>query len=42
MLTPHFFFPGVGPLLGLDVHDMEDLGDLAGYEEGRAEVLVLA
>jgi Xaa-Pro aminopeptidase len=22
-------------LLGLDVHDMEDLGDLAGYEEGR-------
>ncbi len=30
------FFPhGVGHLIGLDVHDMEDLGDRAGYGPGR-------
>lgn len=32
LLFPH----GVGHLLGLDVHDMEDLGDRAGYAPGRA------
>ena len=31
LLFPH----GVGHVLGLDVHDMEDLGDRAGYAPGR-------
>jgi Xaa-Pro aminopeptidase len=31
LLFPH----GVGHLLGLDVHDMEDLGDRAGYAPGH-------
>ncbi len=31
------FFPhGIGHMLGLDVHDMEDLGDVVGYDEGDA------
>ena len=34
LLFPH----GVGHLLGLDVHDMEDLGDRAGYAPGRERV----
>jgi len=30
------FFPhGIGHMLGLDVHDMEDLGDAVGYGEGE-------
>ncbi len=30
------FFPhGLGHMLGLDVHDMEDLGDVVGYAEGE-------
>jgi Xaa-Pro aminopeptidase len=30
------FFPhGIGHMLGIDVHDMEDLGDVVGYPEGE-------
>jgi Xaa-Pro aminopeptidase len=30
------FFPhGLGHMLGIDVHDMEDLGDVVGYPEGE-------
>ncbi|NJK32718.1 MAG: M24 family metallopeptidase, partial [Deltaproteobacteria bacterium] len=34
--TGLFFVHGLGHLLGLDVHDMEDLGDRAGYAPGRS------
>jgi len=30
-----FFAHGLGHLIGLDVHDMEEFGDLAGYAKGR-------
>lgn len=31
------FFPhGIGHMIGLDVHDMEDLGDAVGYDPGAA------
>jgi Xaa-Pro aminopeptidase len=30
-----FFCHGIGHMLGLDVHDMEDLGDTVGYEPGE-------
>jgi len=39
------FFPhGIGHMIGLDVHDMEDLGDVVGYPEGeeRSEQFGLA
>jgi Xaa-Pro aminopeptidase len=32
LFLPH----GIGHLIGLDVHDMEDLGDRAAYQKGRA------
>jgi Xaa-Pro aminopeptidase len=31
-----FFVHGLGHLIGLDVHDMEEFGDLAGYSRGRS------
>jgi Xaa-Pro aminopeptidase len=39
--TAHaLFYPhGIGHLIGLDVHDMEDFGDLAGYAPGRSRRL---
>ena len=30
-----FFVHGLGHMIGLDVHDMEDLGDIVGYDEGE-------
>jgi Xaa-Pro aminopeptidase len=31
------FYPhGIGHMIGLDVHDMEDLGDAVGYEDGQS------
>jgi Xaa-Pro aminopeptidase len=34
--TVYLLFPhGIGHLIGLDVHDMEDLGDRAGYAKDR-------
>ena len=30
-----FFVHGLGHMMGLDVHDMEDLGDVVGYEAGE-------